>query len=102
MIVAKSEGLLPISEVEPTPEERTRALAEAEEYRTNVEWFGAHAKAIRDAHSGRFICIAGGELFVGDDPVEVYARARAAHPEHPGGFFTMYLSTHRGPKIYAR
>src|SRR5262249_2551608 len=88
-------------ETEPSPEERATALAEQEEFRRNVAWFGSHAREIRDAHAGKFICVAGQELFVGEDPAEVYARARAAHPHPGGGFLTKRISTHRGPKVYA-
>jgi len=100
MIVAKWEEPLIIQEPPTTPQERAEALAVAEEFRKNAEWFGTQAKEIRDAHTGKFICVAGRELFVGDDPVEVVARAKAAHPT-AGGFFSLRLSTHRGPKIYA-
>jgi hypothetical protein len=101
MIVPIAEEPLAITELPSTPEERARNLAAAEEFRKNIEWFGERAKEIRDAHTGKFICIVCQELFVGDDPVEVTARAAAAHPSHPGGSFSMRLSTHRGPKIYA-
>lgn len=101
MIVARSEPTRTITELVSTPEERAKALAEVAEFKKNVAWFGNHAKEIRDAHSGKFICVVAQELFVGDDPVEVIARAKAARPALTGGFFSMRLSTHRGPKIYA-
>ena len=91
---------LEIITTEATPDERAVALAEQEEFRKNVAWYGAHAGAIRDQHRGRFICIAGQQLFAGDDAVEVVAQARAAHPGR-GGFFSRRISTHRGPRIYA-
>jgi hypothetical protein len=100
MIVAKCEEPLVIDEPETTPQERAQALAALEAFRNNVEWFGARAKEIRDAHTGKLICVADEELFVGDDPVDVMTRAKAAHPTS-GGFFSLRLSTHRGPKIYA-
>ena len=90
-----------IIDYEPTPEERAHALAELGEFVKNVEWFGARAKEIRDAHSGMFICVAGQELFVGDDPIEVCARALTAHPIPGGGFYSKRLSILRGPKVYA-
>src|SRR5262245_8135148 len=99
MIRASGPMPLTITEPESTPEERATALAEQEEFRKNAAWFGAHAKEIRDQHAGKYVCVAGGELCVGDDPIEVYARAQAAYPG--GGFFTIRISTHRGPKIYA-
>ena len=57
----------------------------------NRAWFEAHAIEIGAQHSGRFICIAEGELFVGDEPTEVHNRARAAHPDDWGSFFTKYI-----------
>ena len=90
-----------LMEWDPTPEEKNVALAEQDEFRRNVTWFAAHAKEIRDQHPGRFVCIAAGQLYVGDDPNEVYGRARAAHPDIPGGFLTKRISHHRGPRVYA-
>ena len=84
-----------------TPEERARNLKRAEESRRNLSWFGEHAKEIRNQHSGRYIVIFGQELFVGDDPREVHARADAAHPELKGGSYAMRLSTLRGPRVHA-
>jgi hypothetical protein len=89
-----------IIELEGTPEERARALAQQEEFRKNTEWFSAHASEIRDRYPGKYVCIGGQELFVGDNAVDVHARARAAHPDS-GGFFSLRISKHRGPKIYA-
>jgi hypothetical protein len=83
-----------------TPEEEAEYIKSDAEWRRNVQWFGAHAKEIRDAHSGKCIVILGQELFVGDDPREVRARAHAAHPELKGGEYSKYLSIHRGPKVY--
>jgi hypothetical protein len=86
-------------EPESSPEERALAMKVLEEFRKNVAWFGDHAREIRDLHSGKFICVAGQELFVGDDAAEVYARAKAAHPTPGAGFLTKQLSTHRGPSV---
>ncbi len=81
-------------------EERAANIAAQAEFKKNVAWWNARVKAIRDAHTGMFVCVAGQELFVGDDPIEVVARAEAAHP-NSGGFLSLYLSPHRGPKIHA-
>jgi hypothetical protein len=102
MIIARTVDAIPtITEPPSSAEERARALAALEEFEKNVEWFGLHAKEIRDTHTGKFMCIMGQELFVGDDPIEVVARASTAHPETPDGSFSMRLLPHRGPKIYA-
>jgi len=103
MIIARNHDepeLKTIEIVPTTPERRAENVKAHEEWRRNVHWFGAHAKEIRDAHSGKCIVILGQELFVGDDPREVRARAHAAHPELTGGEYVMRLSIHRGPKVY--
>ena len=84
-----------------TPEERAQNLKNSEEWRRNIRWFGDHVKELRDQHSGKYIVIFGQELFVGDDPLEVHARADAAHPELKGGSYARRLSTLRGPRVHA-
>ena len=91
MIPNKPEHILTFTEVEVTPEERAQNLARLEEFRKNVDWFSANAAALRAAHTGKFICIAGQEVFAGDDPKEVVRRAKAAHPDLAGGYLPMRL-----------
>lgn len=93
--------LKPFVEVPTTEEERAYNRAAQAEFARNVDWFGQHAKEIRDAHSGQYVVVFGGELFVGDDPVEVMDRAYTAHPDLPKGPFSRRLSIHRGPRVYA-
>ena len=101
MIVARGPSPPLVFEVMPcTPEERARNLAALEEFRKNVAWYNERAPEIWSVNTGKYMEILGQELFVGDDPVEVTARAKAAHPEL-GGSFSMRLSPYRGPKIYA-
>lgn len=88
-----------IVEVPTTPEECARNLARLAEFDRNVDWFGKRAREIRDLHTGKYIVVFGQELFVGDDSVEVRARAYAAHPELPGGAYSMRLSRFRGPRV---
>src|SRR5262249_8535466 len=63
------------------PVELAKARAQDERFDRNWEWFKAHAPEIYRTHRGKILCVAGQELFVGDTPEEVLARARAAHPE---------------------
>jgi hypothetical protein len=84
---------------ELSPEELAAYKARQERFRRNSDWLEAHA-AEAFAHRGKFLCIAGEELFVGDDVLEVVARAKAAHPEDDG-LFTRYVPVERGPRIYA-
>ncbi len=88
-------------EIPTTPEEAARNRAESENFRRNVAWFGKHAAEIRAAHAGRYIYVVGEELFVGEDPREVLARAKQAHPEQTGGYFSMWVNPERGPRVYA-
>jgi hypothetical protein len=62
-----------------------------ERFNKNLAWFEAHAIEIGKAHPGRYICVAGQALFVGDDPAELFARARTAYPDDWGGFFTKFI-----------
>ncbi len=101
MIRALQPTPLVIEFPEVSDEERAAAIAGNEEFKKNVEWWNAHVKEVRDAHTGKFVCVAGQELFVGDDSIEVLARATAAHPNPGSGFVSLFLSPHRGPKIHA-
>lgn len=65
----------------------------------NWAWFEKHAEEIYRAHRGKFLCIAGAELFVGDTSEEVMALAAAAHPEDDGRF-TRYIPKERLARIY--
>ncbi len=103
MIVSHGFKLPPptIEEVPTTPEERAANLAELARYRLNVAWYNAHAGEIHRNHRGKYICVAGEELFVGDDPIVVYSEAVTKHPTHKGATLHFRISTHQGPKIYA-
>ena len=90
-----------IETAEVTDEERSAAVAANEQFKLNVAWWNAHVNELRDEYLGKFVCVAGQELFVGDDPVEVVARARAAHPSPGCGFLSFRISTHKGPMIHA-
>lgn len=100
MIRATNPAPLVLETPEISEEERGANIAANEEFKKNVAWWNARVKEIRDEHTGKFVCVAGQELFVGDDPIDVMARAKAAHPSS-GGFVSLYLSPQRGPKIHA-
>jgi hypothetical protein len=84
---------------ETDPAEIAKARAQQAQFDRNWDWLEAHAAEVF-SHRGTHICIAGQELFVGDDIKELLARARAAHPEDDGPFFK-YIPKERGPRIYA-
>lgn len=68
-------------------------------FERNLDWLEVHASEVY-AHRGKFVCIAGQELFVGDNVGEVLKAAKAAHPEDDGRF-TRYIPWEKGPRIYA-
>lgn len=101
MIRAFNSEPVVIEVLEISDEERAANIAATEEFKKNVAWWNAHAGEIGEQHAGEYVCVAGQELFVGDDPIEVTARAKAAHPNPGRGFLTTRVSAHRGPMIHA-
>jgi hypothetical protein len=95
MIRAVNPESLVIEIPEVSAEERAANVATNEQFGRNVARWNAHADEIIARHAGKFVCVAGQELFVGDDAVEVLARATGAHPNPGRGFFTTRISTHR-------
>jgi hypothetical protein len=99
MIRGGSNTPIVIEEV-TDPVELAKARAQDERFDRNWEWFKAHATEIYRNHRGKILCVAGQELFVGDTPEEVLARARAAHPEDDG-LFTRIIPREKMVRIYA-
>ena len=81
-----------------------KELAEAHERREkfdrNAAWLHNHASEVYPKHRGKFICIAGEELFVGESPQEVIKKARLHHPEDDG-WFVHYIPKQNLARIYA-
>src|SRR5213082_291767 len=68
-------------------------------FQRNIDWLDAHATEVF-SHRGKFICIAGQELFVAETFDEVNAWAKVTHPEDDGRFIK-YIPESRAPRIYA-
>jgi|SRR6516165_7107279 hypothetical protein len=81
------------------PVEIAKARAQRQRCERNWDWLEANSEEVY-RHRGRFVCIAGEELFVGDSLDEVIGKATAVHPEDDGRF-TRYIPLERGPRIYA-
>ncbi|HKI32182.1 MAG TPA: hypothetical protein VKA46_09965 [Gemmataceae bacterium] len=81
------------------PVEIARSAAALAQCERNWDWLEAHASDVY-SHRGKYICIAGQQLFVGDVLEDVLARAKAAHPDDRG-LFTRYIPKERMPRIYA-
>jgi hypothetical protein len=50
----------------------------------NSAWFQAHVPEIYSRYRGKYVCVAGEELFVADTATQVAALAKTAHPEDDG------------------
>ncbi len=75
-----------VMEIVTDPVELAKAKAQREKFDRNFEWFKQRSRDIYEQNRGKYICIAGEELFVGDSALEVDALAKAAYPEDDGRF----------------
>jgi hypothetical protein len=81
------------------PAEIEAMRVQMERFDRNWDWITAHAAEVY-SHRGKYICVAGQELFVADSLEEVLAWANAAHPED-NGRVTRRIPIERGERIYA-
>jgi len=66
----------------------------------NSAWLQARAAEVYSRHRGKYIAIAGQELFVADTVQAAMALAQAAHPTDDG-VLTQYIPRRSGARIYA-
>lgn len=82
------------------PQELAAAQARRARFDRNEAWLQAHVAEIYARHRGKYICIAGEELFVADASGAAYALGKAAHPEDDGRF-VRYIPKEKLPRVYA-
>lgn len=82
------------------PEENARFRASMAQAELNADWLEAHVPEIYGNHRGKYILVAGQELFVGHTVQEAVAQAKAAHPEDEGSL-TRYIPLKKMVRIYA-
>jgi hypothetical protein len=82
------------------PQEIAAFQARWAQAQRNSDWLQAHAHEIYTQHRGKFIVVAGEELFVADTPEEARTLARAAHPEDQGSL-GRYIYPKKVARIYA-
>jgi hypothetical protein len=82
------------------PAELARSRAQHERHKRNSDWLAAHWSDLLPHARGKHIVVAGQEAFVAETSEEAWAKAKAAHPEDDGAF-GQYVTTDRGPRIYA-
>jgi len=98
MMVGKSNSI--VMEEVRDPETLAAARAQRVRFDRNTAWLQANLVDVYSKHRGRVICVAGGDLFVGDTATEAIALAKSAHPDDDG-FFTRYIPKERLPRISA-
>jgi hypothetical protein len=81
------------------PGEQAAYGAQGQRIRRNADWLQAHAAEAYDPNAGKYICVAGCELFVGDTAQEARARALAAHPDDDG-YLLQYVTKETGRRLY--
>lgn len=101
MIRPYTSSELVIETPEVTEAERAEGIAANEQFKLNVAWWNARVNELSALHMGKYVCVAGQEIFAGDDPIEVTQRARAAHPTPGSGFLCFRITTRQGPMIHA-
>ena len=86
-------------EAENDPAIWAAAAARHAMFERNWAWLESNATDVY-SHRGKFICVAGQELFVGDSVDDVLGAANAVHPEDQGRV-TRYIPLQNVPRIYA-
>ena len=84
-----------------SPDELARARSLRATFQKNMAWASANAVEINRTCRGKFICVAGEQLFAADSPKQAHALAVAAHPAEDAATYSCFVPTTDRPKIYA-
>jgi hypothetical protein len=96
-----ADSRIPITAEDVTdPAELERSRIRRARFDRNSTWFRAHAPQVFAKHRGKFLCVAGEELFVGATLKEVLALAASAHPDDDGRF-VHYIPREKVARVYA-
>src|SRR5438128_6789095 len=98
MILAKPTPLVMVEVTDPV--EIVKIRAQRERFRKNSDWLQAHVPQVYAQHRGKYICVAGQELFVADTAPQVVAMARKAHPEDDG-LLLRHIPREKMERVYA-
>jgi hypothetical protein len=82
------------------PGELAAAHEQDERFERNAAWLREHASEVYTRYRGKFICIAGAELFVANTPEEALGLARKAHPDDDGRYLR-YVPREKVARIYS-
>jgi hypothetical protein len=89
-----------VVEVVTDPIELARSRAQWARFDRNAAWLQARASEVYSKNRGKYICIAGEELFAADSAKDVLSLARAAHPDDDG-LFVRFIPAEKLDRIYA-
>lgn len=82
------------------PQEVASARSQFAQAERNSAWLQEHAAEIYTQHRGKFIVVAGEELFVADTPEEATALAKPRHPSDAGSIIR-YIYPTKLARVYA-
>lgn len=82
------------------PVEIARHRAQDEQAKRNSDWLQAHWASVLPQARGKFLAVAGQEVFIADTPAEAWGWAEQKHPEDRGAL-VQYVFPEGGPRIYA-
>lgn len=68
------------------------------QFKLNSDWLKEHATKVYSKYRGKYICIAGREVFASDNPDEAWLMAEAAHPDDEG-IVAHYIPPTRAARI---
>src|SRR5262245_33201472 len=97
---AMSEEKYIVIEEMTDPEEIARVNTVMEQGRRNWDWLENHWPDVLPQAYDKYIAVAGQQPFIADDPEQARAAAKAAHPDDRG-VIVQYVSSHKGPRVYA-
>jgi hypothetical protein len=88
-------------EIETDPEEIDSAQKQHALARINLQALNKHAQQISAPENwGKYVCLAGGEYFIGETGELAEAKAKRAHPSDNGSF-VQYIPLDNNPRLYA-
>src|SRR5258708_3243469 len=93
-----SEPQFAIEEV-TDPAEIARHKAKIAQFTRNSDWLAAHWSDVLPQARGKFVAVAGEEVFVAETVEEAWAWTEAKHPEDNGPL-VRYVIPGEGPRIY--
>jgi hypothetical protein len=81
------------------PKEIVRCKNQDQRIQQNSAWLQAHWKDVLPQARGKFIAVAGQQLFIAETAAKAWAMAKSAHPDDDGAI-SQYIFPDKGPRVY--